>query len=102
MDKFLQLLGMCRRAGKLGCGHDAAIDSVVKNRAALCLVSASASERLVNEMQHACTYEGKNIRFIRMKYTTPELTRATGTKAAVLTVEDEGFAKRLVTLYANE
>ena len=102
MDKFLNLLGMCRKAGRLSCGHDAAIESIVNNKAALCVVSSSASQRLINEMQHACTYDYKNIRFITLSYTTPELTQATGTKAAVLTVDDEGFAKKLISLYANE
>ncbi|MCQ2462327.1 MAG: ribosomal L7Ae/L30e/S12e/Gadd45 family protein [Clostridia bacterium] len=102
MDKFLNLLGMCRRAGKLKTGHDAAVESIVKNTAVLCLVSVSASQRLENEIRHACAYEQKNIRFMKIRYTTPELTRAIGTKAAVLTVEDEGFAKKLVSLYADE
>ena len=44
-DKFLSLLGMCRRAGRLQWGHDACIGSATRGKAALCLLAADASER---------------------------------------------------------
>ena len=59
-DKFLSLLGMARRCGKISLGHDAVISSVVKNKAKLVILSSEASERLQREIRHACTYDGKN------------------------------------------
>lgn len=98
-DKFLSLLGMARRSGNLCLGHDAAVSSVVKNKAKLCIISIEGSERLKREMKHACTYENKNIPLIIVDYKTQELSQAIGSKAAVITVTDEGFATALGKRY---
>ncbi|MCM1543842.1 MAG: ribosomal L7Ae/L30e/S12e/Gadd45 family protein [Ruminococcus sp.] len=94
-DRILSLLGLARRAGKLSLGHDAAIDAIVRNKAKLCFVCRDGSQRLKNEMSHACTYENKNITFKELDCETAELSKAVGSKAAVLTVNDEGFAKAI-------
>lgn len=101
-DKFLSLLGMARRAGKLSLGHDAAIASIVKNSAKLCIMSKEGSERLQKEMRHACTFENKNIPLLITTYTTMELSSAIGSKAAVITVDDEGFMKALEEKYQDK
>lgn len=92
---------MAIRAGKLSLGHDAAIGSIVRNRARLCIVSCEGSERLKNEMSHACTYEEKNIPLLITDYTILTLSSAIGSKAAVMTVDDEGFAKALIQRYSD-
>lgn len=100
-DKFLSLLGMARRSGKLSLGHDAVISSVVKNKAKLVVLSSEGSERLVREISHACTYGGKNIPCIITSYTTVELSKAVGSKAAVMSLDDEGFAKAAKDKYTD-
>ena len=101
-DKFLNLLGMARRGGKLSLGHDAAIGSIVKNKAQLCIISSEVSERLKKEMLHACSFEGKNIPVLITKYETLTLSKAIGSKAAVITVDDEGFSKALQQKYNED
>ncbi len=98
-DKFLSLLGMARRSGNLCLGHDAAVSSIVKNKAQLCIVSHEGSDRLKKEMAHACSFEEKNIPVIIVSYEITELSKAIGSKAAVITVTDEGFAKALIKRY---
>ena len=98
-DKFLSLLGMARKSGKLCPGHDAAVSSIVKNQAKICVLSVDGSERLKKEMTHACTFEGKNIPLLIVNYTLSDLSAAIGIKAAVMTVTDEGFAKALEKRY---
>ena len=100
-DKFLSLLGMARRSGKLSTGHDAVISSVVKSKAKLVIVSAEGSERLKREINHACTYGGKNIPVLLTHYTTSGLSQAIGIKAVVISVDDEGFAKAAADKYTN-
>lgn len=100
-DKFLSLLGMARRCGRLNPGHDAVISSVTKNKAKLCILSCDASQRLVNEITHACNYENKNIPVIVTRYTMMDLSKAIGTKAAVISIDDEGFAKALREKYTE-
>ena len=100
-DKFLSLLGMARRAGKVSLGHDAAISSIVKSKACLCVLSAEGSDRLKREVEHACNYQGKSIPLLITDYTISELSFAIGSKAAVITVDDEGFAKALSERYTD-
>lgn len=101
-DKFLNLLGMARKSGKLSLGHDAAISSIVKNKAKLCIISFEGSERLKKEMAHACSFEDKNIPVLITKYETLTLSKAIGSKAAVMTVDDEGFGKALQERYNED
>jgi ribosomal protein L7Ae-like RNA K-turn-binding protein len=93
---------MARRGGKLSLGHDAAISSIVKNKAKLCIISSEGSDRLKREMLHACNFENKNIPVIITKYETLTLSKAIGSKAAVMTVDDEGFAKALQEKYNED
>lgn len=97
-QKALSLLGIARRAGRLSLGHDAAEEAIVKNRACLCLCCADASERLQREMRHACSYAHKSIPYRTTTIPMALLSQAIGSRAAVITVDDAGFAARLETL----
>ncbi len=100
-DKILSLLGIARRAGKISIGHDASVTDLKCGKAKLCLVSVSASQRLKEEMAHICRTFKADIIF--SAYTTEELGISLGSKAiAVLTVNDEGFAKRITELTREE
>ena len=96
--KLLSLLGMCRRAGKLSCGHDAAVGSVRSKSARLCLISSDASQRLRKEIEREANFEGREIPVREMFSTMEEIGKATGLKSAVVTVNDEGFAKSMLGL----
>ena len=96
--KLLSLLGMCRRAGKLSCGHDAAVGSVRSKSARLCLLSSDASHRLRKEIEREANFEGREIPVREMFSTMEEIGKATGLKSAVVTVNDEGFAKSMLGL----
>ena len=87
-DKALGLLGIARRAGRLSLGHDAAKGAVLAGRARLCLISADASDRLEREFFRMTQ---------RVRYTMEQFHRAIGAKAGVLTVDDDGFAEKLLT-----
>lgn len=95
-DKLLSLLGMCRRAGRLNWGHDACLESVLRGRAKLCLLSSDASGRLVREFRRAA--DGR-IPVLETGYTMEQFRCATGFRAAVLSTEDEGFAGKLSELH---
>ena len=96
--KLLSLLGMCRRAGRLSCGHDAAIGSVRSKSAKLCLLSSDASQRLRIEIERDADFEGRSIPVRHLLSTMDEIGKATGLKSAVVTVNDEGFAKSMLGL----
>lgn len=100
-NKFLSLLGMCRRAGRLNWGHDTCAASLHAGRARLCLLSADASDRLKREFTRAADSGGAP-QVIVTPYTMQQFKEAAGVFAGVLTTEDEGFARRLAELLQNE
>ena len=93
--KLISLLGMCRRAGRLSCGHDAAIGSVRSKSAKLCLLSSDSSQRLRKEIEREAAFDGRDI---PVRVLTSKIGKATGLKSAVVTVNDEGFAKTMLGL----
>lgn len=97
-DKTLSMLGICRRAGKLSCGHDAAQTAIKHGNARLCLLSSDASERLCEEFERACSSEGRSVPIIKTGYTMQEIGHATSLRSAVLTVDDRGLASRIQTI----
>lgn len=100
-EKILSLLGLARRAGRLSAGHDAVVESVVKNKAKLCVLCRDASPRLERELKHACCYDGKNIPVVCAEFDMTRLSKAIGTKAAVISINDEGFSKKLLSMFAD-
>lgn len=97
-QKLLSLLGMCRRAGKLSCGHDSAIGSLRGRSAGLCLLSSDSSERLRKEVRREAAYDGRSIPVAVLSASADEIGRAVGLRSAVLTVNDEGFARTMLGL----
>lgn len=93
---------MSRRAGKLSLGHDAAKSAVCGGRAKLCVITADSSERLKREFQNLTGAENRGIPIILTDYTMYDIASSVGLKAAVLTVDDEGFGKRLTQLYGEK
>lgn len=98
-DKFLSLLGMCRRAGRLQWGHDTCVGSVRQGRAALCLLASDASDRLGRDIRRAAA-DGTPV--LDTAYTMQQFEAAVGLHAGVLSTEDAGFAKELLRLYRND
>lgn len=97
-DKLFSLLGFARRAGKVSLGHDAVISSIVHNKAKLCIVSEDASQRLKNELEHACNYDNKAIPYFELPVSKDLISKAVGQKMSTLTVDDEGFATAIIKL----
>lgn len=95
-------IGLCRKAGKLCCGHDSVKESVVKSKAVLVFLSSDASERLQREMTHACNYNGKNIPIIRTTYTMSDFAEGIGKGSGVFSVTDNGFSEKLQQQFGEE
>ena len=93
--KWLSMLGLARRAGKLAMGHDLALQSVRDGKAQLVLTARNASPRLVREFETAGQKRAKAPRMRALHF-------ALGYRAGVLTVEDAGFAARIEELLQQE
>ena len=57
-----------------------------------------ASDRLKEEFGRTAKYEGRDVPVIEIPYLKDDLYAATGIRAAVLTIDDEGFAKKIISL----
>lgn len=101
-ERLMHLLGICRRASRLSCGHDAALGEIRSRQARLCLISSDASERLVSEMRREAQFDGREIPVRVLDETMQDIGHATGLKSAVMTVNDEGFAKSMLGLLDTE
>lgn len=92
-EKLRALLGFARKAGKLAVGTAATEESIKRRRSRLVIIGCDISEK-----------SQKEIRFLSDKFNVPVavtelsidgITQSIGTKAGILSVEDEGFAKAL-------
>jgi len=95
-EKVLSLLGLCRAANLASFGHNASKASLRERKARLCLVCGDASPRLREEFE----YLAKEARapLFKLQTTSSDIKQATQFKAAVLTVNDRGFADKIIAL----
>jgi ribosomal protein L30E len=96
MNKTVNLLAICRKAGKLVMGFDASKEAMLSGRASVVLLASDLSPGT-----------GKEIRFFAARARLPvlsanasmdEIFRGTGKKAGVLTVCDDGLVDRFAEL----
>ncbi|MBQ7740452.1 MAG: ribosomal L7Ae/L30e/S12e/Gadd45 family protein [Eubacterium sp.] len=94
--KYLSLLGLSRRAGRLSMGHDTVLEAIKKRKAKLILFSSDISPRLISEIERASERYLKDVPAFKLEDTIEELYIALGYKAGVLAVTDENFANGII------
>jgi len=99
-NKYLSLLGLARRAGRLSMGHDMALKAVKEKKAGLVVFSSDISPRLIKEFERACSFE--NIKTVKIPETVNDIHMALGYKAGVITVNDDNFSGRILELVKEE
>ncbi len=94
-NRFLSLLGIAQRAGKLAGGEDQALQAIQKGKAHLVIVASDASPNTAKKFTDKCTYY--RIQLCR-EYDRATLGRATGrTERVVIAVTDKGFADAMMS-----
>lgn len=101
-DNLKGILGLCRRAGKMSIGHDAAVSSIKQRKAFLNITCRDASERLKKEIADECSFQNRNIPYVDAEFDMKELSLCIGTRAGVISIDDRGFADKLKTLLSQE
>ena len=91
--RVLSLLGLARAANYAAFGHNAAKAAVRERRARICLLCSDASPRLCEEFEYLAQEAG--IPLLKIPADSAALKQATQFGAAVLTVNDRGFANKL-------
>lgn len=99
VQKIINLLTICRRAGKLTIGFDAVSDAV-KNKKAFCVMTASdISDNTLKEISFVCSKY--NVKIIPACLTKEELQFYLGKFTAVIAVCDRGFADGFTSIAEN-
>ncbi len=96
--KYLSMLGMARRAGRLSMGHDMAVKSLKSKKAQLIVFASDISPRLVEEFDKTSNRFCPDIVCVTVDETINELHKALGYKAGVITVNDKNFSNRIIEL----
>ncbi len=99
-NNAINLLGLCRKAGKLSMGHDMCKVAVTSKKAHLCLVSSDSSQRVFDEFTSLC--ENAKIPIFRIEPTIDLIHHLIGYKAGIITVDDGGFAKSFMKHFKTE
>lgn len=99
-DRILSLLGLCRRAGKLVLGADPTVDSVTSGKAKAVIYTEDFSKNSIKPVLSASHKAG--VRVLCIKRSKDELSLALGKLCGVVSVEDKGFAEKLIQLIENE
>lgn len=96
--KYLSMLGMARRAGKLAMGHDMALGSIKTKKATLLLLAKDMSPRIEKEFKKHIENYSCDIPIIRIDESISDIHMALGYKAGVITVDDNNFSRRIIEL----
>ena len=98
IQSALNLLGLARRAGRLSLGFDAVQEAVTKKKSKLIITAYDISQRTFSAVdKNADNY---NINIIASNISMTDMGAAVGKLVGVVSVNDEGFAKKLQQLLA--
>ncbi len=92
-QKALALLGFARKAGKLAVGTAATTDAIKRGKARLAITASDISAKSAKEIRFLC--DKHDVNFINPQLTTYDITAAIGTKAGIIALLDDGFAKSI-------
>lgn len=95
-EKILSFFGLARRAGRLSLGFDPAVDAMIHGRSRLLLLCNDLSERSRNKILKIV--ERTKTETISLNISMNEVGMAIGKTSGIISVDDEGFAKKLVML----
>lgn len=95
-DRILSFLGLARRAGRLSLGFDPAVDAMIHGRSKLLILCNDLSERSKSKILKIT--ERTETRTIFLDISMNEVGMAIGKTSGIISVDDEGFAKKLVML----
>lgn len=99
MDKLLANLGLCRRAGKLICGFDAAVEAMENGEGYLLLTASDISPKTEKEI----IYKAKSANFCvcKLPYTIEDMKLLSKKRVGIFAITDENLAKLIEKAFIN-
>lgn len=99
-DKLLSFLGLCRRAGKMTIGNDAVVDAIINGESQLILLVSDISARTEKTVTEVA--QSNNISIVKLTKDKEQVSKSLGKLTAVMSINDAGFAKKIIQLTAND
>ena len=91
-NRFLSLLGICRKAGKLSYGYDSVVESVKAGKAAVIFICEDASEKTRKNILFEA--ERGHVPCVPVSYTLEDMSAAIGKKTKIISINDKGLAEK--------
>lgn len=98
-NDIINLLTLCRKAGKMQFGFDAAKDSALSGQAGCVLITEDVSSKTLKETEYFCSKSG--VPMFKTTLLMDDVERFLGKRAGVLAVCGDGFAERLSELFGG-
>lgn len=95
-ERILSFLGLARRAGRLSLGFDPSADAMIHDKSRLLLLCSDLSERSRSRILKIAQRTKTEV--IPLNISMNEVGMAIGKTSGIISVDDEGFAKKLVML----
>ncbi len=98
--KIFSLLTICRKAGKITFGFDAAKISILEKKATVVIIASDVSEKTEKEVRF---YAAKAaVPVIKADFTINEAEFGLGKRAGIFAICDGGFSERLKELIISD
>lgn len=81
-------------------GNDAAVDAITSGESCLILFVSDISERTEKSVNEAA--QENNIKVVKLTQNKQQVSNSLGKLTAVISINDTGFAKKIIQLTANE
>lgn len=95
-EKIINLLTVCRRAGRMEMGFDSSKDAILSGKADLILLASDISAKTEKEVRFFA--DKRSVRVVKTEIEVSRFGSAIGKKAAVIAICDNGFAKAMTRL----
>lgn len=96
MNKTISVLGLARKSGNLSLGTDCVKQAMLNKQSKLIVIASDVSKRSFQKFKKYA--ENDNVSIIIMKASMDEVEDMFGKKVGVISVNNEGFAKKIIEL----
>ncbi len=98
-QKIVNILTMCKKAGKLIIGFDAVKETFIEGDIYCVVVASDISQNTLKKVKNLCeTFSNGKIPIVRVTLSVGELERYLCQKVAVAGICDRGFAQRIIEI----
>lgn len=94
--RLLSFLGIARKACKISLGNDIVSESIKCGKSKLILIAADISKRTKRNVDFLSHTYG--IELIELSFTMDEIQKYIGKRVGLISINDEGFAKKIKKL----